>query len=231
MLKTLKKIPWWGWVAGIGFFILQYATYRAGDFLSDIIGTKAAAWCPKITAIDDLIPVVAIFAVIYLFSYVFWICAPIVASLTKRSNFYNYLIGLSIAYFIGFLIFTFAPTYMDRAAEGLLNYSSDSGLFDSLLAIIYSADGDSRAFNLFPSFHCLISAYCYLGIRKQPEISKGFKIYTLIMAMLICCSTLLTKQHYFIDTVGGIGIAILVYIIVLKWNPGKKLLNRKNHAA
>ena len=49
------------------------------------------------------------------------------------------------------------------------------------------------AFNLFPSYHCLISTYCYLGVRKQPEISRGFRIYSLVMAALIGLSTLLTK--------------------------------------
>jgi membrane-associated phospholipid phosphatase len=111
---------------------------------------------------------------------------------------------------------------MDRAAEGLMHVAEGPGLFNGLLRTIYAADGSNLAFNLFPSYHCLISLYCYLGVRRQPEISKGFRIYSLVMAVLICMSTVFTKQHYFIDIVGGLAISIICYIIVNKIDPGKK---------
>jgi len=125
-------------------------------------------------------PLIPIFVLPYVYSYIFWIGGPIAVSLTKRRNFINYL------------------------------------------AAVYAADGWDMAFNLFPSYHCLISVYCYLGVRKQPEISKGFKMYSLIMAILICASTQFTKQHYIIDVVGGVGIAIFCYILMNKLDPGKK---------
>ncbi|MBQ1521435.1 MAG: phosphatase PAP2 family protein, partial [Erysipelotrichaceae bacterium] len=76
------------------------------------------------------------------------------------------------------------------------------------------ADGSEMAYNLVPSYHCLISAYCYLGVRKQPEISKGFRVYSLIMAILISISTVCTKQHYIIDVVTGVGISIGCYLLM-----------------
>ena len=41
-------------------------------------------------------------------------------SLTSRKNFVNYIVGLTAAYLIGFVLFIFVPTYMDRVKEGLL---------------------------------------------------------------------------------------------------------------
>jgi membrane-associated phospholipid phosphatase len=187
-----------------------------------VLGTISGAICPKIPVIDDLIPIIPVFAVFYLFSYVFWICGPIAASLTKKRNFINYIVGLSAAYVMGFLFFVFAPTYMDRASEGLMEQAMKPGFFNGLLATIYAADGSNLAFNLFPSYHCLISLYCYLGVRKQPEISRGFRAYSLIMTILICLSTVFTKQHYFIDIVGGLVISIICYNIINRINPGKK---------
>ncbi|MBQ9815230.1 MAG: phosphatase PAP2 family protein [Lachnospiraceae bacterium] len=228
-MSFLKKIPWWGWVLGIVYFGLQYGMYRLADLLSRVFGTIDRALCPKIAAVDDLIPVIAIFAVIYLFSYIFWICGPIAVSLTKRSNFINYIIGLSAAYLIGFLIFVLMPTYMDRNAEGLMAIAAQPGIFNKLLGIIYGADGSGLAFNLFPSYHCLISLYCYLGVRKQPEISKGFRIYSLVMTILICLSTVFTKQHYFIDIFGGLAISIICYLVVGKLDPGGKIMAKKEN--
>lgn len=227
LIDRIKEIPWYGWVLGIVYFALQYGMYRLANALSIVTGTIDHAFIPKIPAIDDRIPIVPVFIIIYIFSYVFWIFGPIIASLTEKRNFINYMIGLSAAYIAGFLIFLFAPTYMDRAAEGLMVYADRPGLFNRLLAMVYGADGGDLAFNLFPSYHCLISLYCYLGIRRRNEVSKGIRVYSLIMTLLICMSTVLTKQHYFIDIVGGLGIALVCYFIVEKLDPGAKIINAR----
>ena len=226
--NRIKAIPTYGWILGVVYFGLQYGMYRLANFIANTTGTVSWAFIPKIPCIDDHIPVVSIFVVIYVFSYVFWIFGPIIASLTEKENFLNYIIGLSVAYIIGFLIFVFAPTYMDRTAEGLLEIASRPGLFNHLLGTVYSSDGSALAFNLFPSYHCLISLYCYLGIRKREEVSKGIRVYSLIMAMLICMSTVLTKQHYFADIIGGLSISIICYTVVQKMNPARRIMARRS---
>lgn len=221
--RKVRTIPWWGWALGLFFFIMQFVMYNLGNTLSGIIGTKPHAWLPKLPFIDGLTPMIPAFSVIYLFSYIFWICAPAAVSLTKRSHCINYLIGLSAAYVIGFLIFTFFPTYMDRVEEGLTTYHAGNGFFDGWLAFIYSIDGGERAFNLLPSYHCLISVYSYLGVRNRPEISRGYRIYSAVMAILICLSTQFVRQHYFLDLVTGVSIAILCDVIVRKIDPGTRI--------
>lgn len=225
--KKIKRIPWWGWASGLFFFIIQFTMYLLGNVLSDVIGTKAAAWSPKLPMIDDLTPIIPVFVTVYLFSYAFWIIAPIAVSLTKKRNVINFFIGISAACLIGFLIFIFFPTYMDRTAEGLMNYSPAGGIFDAGLAFVYSNDGSELAYNLFPSYHCLISVYCYLGVRRQPEISKGFRVFSLVLAILICLSTQFTKQHYVLDLISGVGIAIVCYAVVEAINPGARLTGER----
>ena len=222
LVKKIRSIPWWGWVAGFVLFGMQYGIYRLGAWLSRVTGTISWAFEWKWPWIDDLFPVVPVFAVIYLFSYVVWICGPIAVSLTKKRNFVNYICGLLLAYLIGFLFFVFMPTLMDREKEGLMEYIGKPGFFEGLLATVYDADGGKIAFNLFPSYHCLITLYCYLGVRKQPEISKAYKIYMIVMVVLICLSTLLTKQHYIVDMFGGLGISLLCYLLMNKLDPGSR---------
>ena len=221
-ISKVRRIPWWEYVAGIGFFILQRIMYRLGDHLSRMIGTIDNAFVCKIPFIDDLFPVIPVFVVIYLFSFVFWICGPMAVSLTGKRNMINFSTGMFAAYFIGFLFFAFVPTCMDRVAEGLLEIADKPGVFNKLLKVVYDADGREMAFNLMPSYHCLISAYCYLGVRKRKEISGEFQMYSLIMAILICFSTLFTKQHYIIDVILGVAVSIVCYVIIEKIDPGKK---------
>ena len=223
IVHQVKRVPWWGWVFGIVYFGVQYGMYRLGELISRLLGTAAWAFECKIPIIDDFFGVVPVFSVVYIvFSYLFWVSGPVTASLTKRRNFANYIIGLSLAYVVGMLFFIFMPTFMDRNKEGLMAVVEKPGFFNAFLAWIYSADGSDIAFNLFPSYHCLSSAYCYLGIRGQPEISKGYKIFSLAMVILICLSTLYTKQHYIIDVFGGVGIAVACYALVEKLDPGRR---------
>ena len=219
MMEKIKSIPVYGWIMGLICIGFQYGLYLLADLLSKVFGTQQWAFIPKISCIDDKIPLIPAFIVIYMFSYAFWIIGVAIASLTGKRHFTNYMIGLFSSFFIGFLILLFMPTYMDRVAEGLLDYTADPGLFDQLLAFIYRTDGVDRGFNLFPSFHCLNSLYCYLAIRGRREISAGVRTYTLVMVILICCSTVFTKQHYVADVAGGLLIPTLCYLVVKKLRP------------
>jgi membrane-associated phospholipid phosphatase len=220
--ERVREIPRWGWGFGLLCLALEYGLYRLGAWLSVVLGTAARAIPCKIPVIDDRISLVPVFVVIYLFSYVFWVCGPAAVSLIGRRNLINYLAGLILAYGIGFLFFILLPTCMDRTAEGLLDQAARPGPFNWVLGIVYAADGGERAFNLFPSYHCLAGAYCYLGVRKRQEISRGYRIYSLVMAVLIALSALLTKQHYFIDVLGGVGIALLCHGLIQWLDPGKR---------
>ena len=147
----------------------------------------------------------------------------VVVSLTSRKNFFNYIVGLLAAYFVGFLFLVFLPTYMDRAVEGLTSIPSDGNPINFLLNLVFENDGDSFNRNLFPSYHCMISMYCYLGVRKQPEIAKPVRIGFLVLAVLISASTVLVKQHYIIDIPSAWLVAIGCYAVVNKINPAERL--------
>ncbi len=217
----LKRITWKGWLCGVILFVMQYGLYRLANTVSVLLGTASHAFVWKIAAIDDRIPVIPVFVVPYIWSYAFWIMGPAAASLTKKENYINYICGLLLSYLIGVLFFTFMPTYMDRVQEGLMTYADRRDVFSRMLAKVYAADGAEKAFNLFPSFHCIISTYCCLGIRRQPEIPRGYRIYSLIMAVLIILSTLYTKQHYIVDSIAGVLIAAGCDKLMKKLNPSR----------
>ena len=49
------------------------------------------------------------------------------------------------------------------------------------------------------------------------------------MSFLIVISTLFTKQHYFLDTIGGLVTAILAFYIVKFVKPTKKWILKENN--
>ena len=33
IVRQIKRVPWWGWAFGLGYFALQYGMYRLGALL------------------------------------------------------------------------------------------------------------------------------------------------------------------------------------------------------
>lgn len=216
--KRIKDVPRYGWIFAVVTYAIQMSSYYGSMLLTRILGTNSWIVAPKIPFIDDRIPIVAIFVIPYLVSLPFWLGGTVLASLTEKKNFYTYISGLWFAYFTGTLIFTFIPTYIDRVAEGLIQYSNQPGFFNFLFKVVYLSDGGNYGYCLFPSYHCMISLFCYLGVRKRNEVPKGTRVFMLVMTILICMSTVFIKQHYFIDVIGGVTHAILCYTIARKFD-------------
>lgn len=80
--------------------------------------------------------------------------------------------------------------------------------WNQVMTLVYSIDA---ADNLFPSIHCLVSWFCYIGIRGKKEFPAWYRGCSLVMAVLICLSTVLTKQHVLVDVAGGVLLAELCF--------------------
>lgn len=78
------------------------------------------------------------------------------------------------------------------------------------MRLLYRVDA---ADNLFPSIHCLVSWLCWIGVRKRKDIPTIYRYISLIASLLVCISTLTTKQHVIVDVIGGIALAECSYMI------------------
>ena len=225
-VELLKKIPPVGWSMTVFLYGFECLMYLLGPELSMRTGTDRWAIAPKIPFIDDNIPLVKVFVIIYVVSYAFWGIYLLIISTTDSRNYINFIISYMIAAFIGFLFFLFMPTYIDRSAEGILAAVEGPGLFNRALRMLYASDGWEIGRSLFPSFHCLVSTFCYLGIRKCSYIGRKVKVFAVVSIVLVCLSTVFTKQHYFMDIVGGVGISIICHVIVCRLDPGTKIVEK-----
>lgn len=147
---------------------------------------------------DDKIPTIPIFVLIYFGCYLFWIANYIIISRVNKDHCYRFLRGDLLGKLICGIIYITFPTTNIR--PGL----TTSGVFVDILKFLYNIDA---ADNLFPSIHCLVSWYCFAGVRNCREIPTWYKYFSLFMAIMICISTLTTKQHVIIDVLGGVMLA------------------------
>ena len=221
--QASNRIKGYAIVIGIIYLISQHAIYLAGHYLAEWIGFTP--FLPKI-ALDDKIKIVSVFIIPYVWAYIYWAMGPMIVSKCEKQHFADYMAANIVACLAGMLVLAFFPTYMDRIAEGLYDVPANPNFFDKLRLFWYSLDGSAMAYNLLPSFHCINSMLCYLGVAGRKEIPKWVRIYSLVTTLLIFASTVYVKQHYFLDVPTGIALAALAYYLCKKYHWGRMFAKR-----
>ena len=98
------------------------------------------------------------------------------------------------------LFFLFYPTSYPRPDYPI----TDNFLVNLVMSAIQAADTPN---NCFPSLHVALSAVGAISLRNfSPKVRVLFWTW----ALLIFVSTLTTKQHYVLDVVAGISVALFV---------------------
>ena len=176
------------------FFIIEKYTPTSGYWVTDL-------------PLDDYIPFVPGFAVFYVIWYPLFVMVGIPTLIRDGEAFKRWMYYLMVV-LTGTLIFdVLVPNGQHLRPE---NVQVD-GLGTWIMSIIWAADTPT---NVFPSMHvlgCIGDIICCFD-------SKVFKPWHRAVITVLCvlcmASTVLVKQHAFIDTVGALAVAIPVALIV-----------------
>lgn len=194
--QSLKYLIYFFIAYMIGFMILENQ-----DFSHMIITD---------TWIDQYIPFNEYFVIPYVLWFVFMILGFayfvfIDQSGVKRTYFYLFL-GMSSS----LLIYALIPT-----GQNLRVQLYNDNIFQCLVSFIYSVDSST---NVCPSIHVYNSVMMCVSLLKSRKIKQHTWLYFLIivLAILICMSTVMIKQHAFMDIVWALVLAIVIYSIG-KW--------------
>lgn len=153
---------------------------------------------------DQNVPFIPWFVYIYFASFLFWVINYILIARQGKEHFYKFQVADISSRLICLIFFVIIPTTNIRPTFEITSSST------WLMNFLYYVD---KPTNLFPSIHCLVSWFCYIGIRKNKSIPMWYKIFTMLFAIAIMVSTQVTKQHYIVDVFGGVAIAELTYFI------------------
>lgn len=228
----VKRVPWWGWLTAVILYGLNVGIYQAAKA---IIPIWSESWkvIPITQGIDTAIPLIPYyFAEVYFLWYPLVFIGPLAASSINREHFINLSLSWVAAQLIGFIVFICCPSYMDRTnVAGVGNMvelvKSKQGFSWWLMKIIVNSDGVRDNYNLFPSFHCLMATFCYLGLSRRKEIKIGYRVFWLIFTISVCLATFIIKQHYIFDTFTGVLLAVSMFALFKVLNPAKAILKRK----
>lgn len=172
--------------------------------------------------LDRMIPFLPATVAIYLGCYLFWIVNYILIARQGKREVCQFFAGDFLSRIVCFLFYLFYPTTNTRPVI------EDAGFWDQVVQALYAVDAPD---NLFPSIHCLVSWFCYIGLRGKSGVPGWYRIFSCLFALLVCISTLTTKQHVIPDVIGGILLAeVCLYLGKKKkiWGTYEKLLDRIN---
>ncbi len=147
------------------------------------------------TGIDEMIPFLPFFVVFYILAFAQWAAGYLLMARESRETCYLFCSADLIAKLLTFICFLIVPTCMERP---VLN---GNGIWDRLVGMIYSTDA---ADNLFPSIHCLESWMCFQSSFYLRKVPRVYILFSLLMTLLVCASTVCLKQHLFVDIPAGI---------------------------
>ena len=157
--------------------------------------------------VDDWIPFFAPFIIFYILAYVQWIANYLLIAREGKDICYHFVYGDVISKLFCLVFFLFLPTTLVRPEV------TGNGICERLVRLIYQIDAPV---NLFPSIHCLESWCCIHAAFCMKKTPRWYLPLTIVMSLCVFASTLLVKQHVFIDVFGGILVFEIGYFLAGK---------------
>lgn len=152
--------------------------------------------------LDALINLHPVWVFPYLSALPIWLAALIWGTIRMDGRTYRIMaVAALITVTVGVTTYAVFPTYVIRPEITSQTFGSN------LLRWVYAHD---QPYNALPSSHVYLTLLCgLLWMRWKP---RGRFIW-LVGLLVICLSTLFTKQHYLLDVVCGALLAGFAYII------------------
>lgn len=163
------------------------------------------------TALDNAIPVVPAWSIVYVGCFLFWAVGYVLMGRGESGRWHGIITADIAAKVLCGLIFLALPTTNVRPAL------TGGGFSAWLLGLIYRMD---PALDLFPSIHCLESWMCFRGVLGDARIPRWYQWFSGAFALAVCLSTLFTKQHVVADVVAGVAIAEVMLWLARKFRWG-----------
>lgn len=162
-----------------------------------------AAYAPSL-ALDHLLPLEPAWALIYGALYAFLIVLPVLVVQQQeliRRTVWAYLTVWSVSYICFLLYPTVAPRPDTVPGDGFAVWG---------LRFLYDAD---PPYNCLPSIHV---AHSFVSALACTRVHRTLGVVALSCASLVALSTLFTKQHYVLDLITGILLAVVAHLIFLR---------------
>lgn len=204
-------------------FVLTLVISYFGNQLLYNSGLIKASNYPLID-LDNQIPYISWFIYFYYLTFPLGIITFFYLAYTNKKALYNMFVTLVISFAISGIIYLFAQTVFTKPDIEIKTFT------DKLVKWTW---GSTNPINCFPSQHCFMAFAMIVGcltanIESERKMNSLFKFVIIFCSIMIICSTVFIKQHFFLDIFASFDILLPVYALCYTYRVGEKILNRKN---
>ena len=185
----------------IPFFVLSFI------LVERLVPSGSDYWATDLP-IDSKIPFVEAFVIPYCLWYPYLIVMGLYLLAHDVPEFKRYAAFIISGFTLCLLFCALVPNGQNLRPE---QFPRDN-VFTRMIAAIYAADTNT---NVFPSMHVVgVVAACCATFESGKM--RRYRIFSLVLSILITASTLFIKQHAVLDIVGSIALSIPLYFIIYR---------------
>ena len=190
-----KALPKYMLIPLIILIVGNLSSYYVPHFINVMMGRS---YVNMSSSLDAKITVLPAFTIIYVLAFPFWYLITYYYLRKSGEHAFRFSLSNLSAKITCAVIFVLIPSTLVRPDL------TGTGLSVRILSLIYKSDAPT---NLFPSIHCLESWFCFRCIYDEKSVPRILKAVSFLFAILICMSTVFTKQHVLLDIPAGIFLA------------------------
>ncbi|MCM1150143.1 MAG: hypothetical protein NC319_08710 [Butyricicoccus sp.] len=194
------------------YFVLYVPVFIAMFIALERLVPSDCDYWASYMPLDDAIPFVPAFVLPYCMWYPYLIGTGLYLMARDKPRFLDYMRFIVWGFTAAMAFCLLVPNGQDLRPAA---FERDS-FFTRLISLIYAADTNT---NVFPSMHVLGCAAAVSAAFKSPAMPR-LRWASLVLALFICASTVLIKQHSFLDILGALAFAAPLYIAVYFVTPG-----------
>ncbi len=182
--------------------ILYLPVYLAAFFGAEALVTEETAYLSTVLPVDAYIPFFEWAILPYLAWFPFMVVVGLYLAFTDDKALARYMRYLAVGFFSTILFCILVPNGTAADFRPDLTALGRDNLAVHLCAAIYSAD---TCTNVLPSIHVVGSFMAAFGFfDSKLKKNRPLAVAVCVLAVLICASTVLVKQHALIDILVGI---------------------------
>jgi membrane-associated phospholipid phosphatase len=192
------------------FWILMLIEFQffTINFLNTKLRAPTDGWDLRISIIDDHLTPHGVWLIPYFIGFSFAVLIPLWATFVMPNKVYRqFILAVALALLVSYVIYIIFPTYVVKPAPASV---PGHDIFARTLRSTYEADAEVSSHNAAPSQHVFYALLnmCFV-IRYRPR--RRVFWFWVILASLICASTLITMRHNSPDLIGGYVVAVGAY--------------------
>lgn len=165
--------------------------------------------------LDDKIPFCEWFALAYYTWEPYLFFTAIFLFSRHREKFKDFMRFLGWSFFTVVIIYWLFPNGQNLRPTA---FAHDNFCVD-IVKWTYAKDTNT---NVCPSLHVVGTMCAMFALwRARSPKHMGWQAVNIVVAVLICASTVFIKQHSILDVITGAGLSVLFYCIVYRWRPAR----------